>query len=74
VDDNGGDGDEGEPEDSETSWACTLIMSRHGGADGSDTVVRLRIGMFRLPPTPHHSMLVALLKVPFPLLNIMSTG
>jgi hypothetical protein len=63
------DGDESEPEDSETPWTCTLIMSRHGGADGSDSVVRLRVATFS--PTPHHPKVVALLKVPFPLPDIV---
>jgi hypothetical protein len=69
------DEDESDPEDSETPWTCTLILSRHGGAggvdgaDGSDSVVRVRVATFS--PTPHHPKVVALLKVPFPLPDVV---
>jgi hypothetical protein len=80
------DGDESEPEDSETPWNCTLILSRVGvegggsmspaaaaaaaAADGpSSHYTRVRVATFS--PTPHHPKVVALLKVPFPLPDII---
>ena len=84
-DDEGAD-DESEPEDSETPWTCTLVISRLGGSSpagannnnnsgggggggGGDSVVRVRVATFS--PTPHHPKVVALLKVPFPLPDII---
>jgi len=76
-------GDVSDPEDSETPWTCTLVVSRSGGGasaalpspsspDGSggsdDATVRVRVATFS--PTPHHPKVVALLKVPFPLPDI----
>ncbi|KAI0248946.1 hypothetical protein BJV78DRAFT_1347961 [Lactifluus subvellereus] len=80
-DDEGGD--ESDPEDSETPWTCTLIISRLGGTGtgtsppsannngtgDSSSVVRVRVATFS--PTPHHPKVVALLKVPFPLPDII---
>ncbi|KAH9977008.1 hypothetical protein BJV74DRAFT_888542 [Russula compacta] len=68
------DGDESDPEDSETPWTCTLVLSRRpggaGGTSGSaDGLVRVRVATFS--PTPHHPKVVALLKVPFPLPDIV---
>lgn len=81
------DGDESEPEDSETPWTCTLVLSRVGeggggsvspataaavaaAADGSSSnYTRVRVATFS--PTPHHPKVVALLKVPFPLPDIV---
>jgi hypothetical protein len=68
------DGDESDPEDSETPWTCTLVISRLGSvdpasADGGDSVVRVRVATF--VPTPHHPKVVALLKVPFPLPDLI---
>jgi hypothetical protein len=81
------DGDESEPEDSETPWTCTLVLSRVGeggggavspttaaavaaAADGtSSNHTRVRVATFS--PTPHHPKVVALLKVPFPLPDII---
>jgi len=67
------DEDESEPEDSETPWTCTLVLSRLGGGraagDGSESVVRVRVATFS--PTPHHPKVVALLKVPFPLPDVV---
>jgi hypothetical protein len=76
-------GDVSDPEDSETPWTCTLVVSRVGGGasaslpspgspDGNggsdDATVRVRVATFS--PTPHHPKVVALLKVPFPLPDI----
>jgi hypothetical protein len=81
------DGDESDPEDSETPWTCTLILSRVGeggsgalspataaatavASDGtSSNHTRVRVATFS--PTPHHPKVVALLKVPFPLPDII---
>jgi len=78
------DGDESDPEDSETPWTCTLVLSRVGeggggavspataaaAADGtSSNFTRVRVATFS--PTPHHPKVVALLKVPFPLPDII---
>jgi len=76
-------GDMSDPEDSETPWTCTLVVSRVGGGggglpargspDGSresgGAKVRVRVATFK--PTPHHPKVVALLKVPFPLPDII---
>lgn len=81
------DGDESEPEDSETPWTCTMVLSRVGeggtgavspataatvaaaadGASANHTCVRVAT----FSPTPHHPKVVALLKVPFPLPDII---
>jgi hypothetical protein len=73
------DGDESDPEDSETPWTCTLVLSKAGsavslgsgadGGSGSESVVRVRVATFS--PTPHHPKVVALLKVPFPLPDVI---
>jgi hypothetical protein len=80
------DGDDSDPEDSETPWTCTLVLSRVGedgggamspaaaaaaaAADGiSSNGTRVRVATFS--PTPHHPKVVALLKVPFPLPDIV---
>lgn len=73
------DGNESDPEDSETPWTCTLVLRRlsasrlpnSGDASappaGSSTV---RVKVAGVVPTPHHPKVVALLKVPFPLPDI----
>ncbi|KZV75808.1 hypothetical protein PENSPDRAFT_646852 [Peniophora sp. CONT] len=83
------DGDESDPEDSETPWTCTLIVRRvspanMGGGGGpyaansptqsveshaQQPIVRVKIATFS--PTPHHPKVVALLKVPFPLPDVI---
>ena len=67
------DGDDSDPEDSETPWTCTLVLSRLGtsgaAGDDSESVVRVRVATFS--PTPHHPKVVALLKVPFPLPDVV---
>jgi hypothetical protein len=69
------DGDESDPEDSETPWMCYLVVRRvhpggaalvAAGADGEQ--VRTRVAS--LSPTPHHPKVVAMLKVPFPLPDV----
>ena len=74
-------GEVSDPEDSETPWTCTLVVSRRrgggltarGSPDGSresgGATVRVRVATFS--PTPHHPKVVALLKIPFPLPDII---
>lgn len=52
-----------DPEDSETSWSCHLVMS---------SSVKIPIGT--LSPAPHHPKLVAQLAVPFPLPDLSASG
>ena len=74
------DGDESDPEDSETPWTCTLVVRRlspsrlpgaapnsSSASSGSSTA---RVKVAGVVPTPHHPKVVALLKVPFPLPDI----
>ena len=78
-------GDMSDPEDSETPWTCTLVVSRLGsgsgagalpspgspnGSGGSDDTATVRVRVATFSPTPHHPKVVALLKVPFPLPDI----
>ncbi|RPD63377.1 hypothetical protein L227DRAFT_572533 [Lentinus tigrinus ALCF2SS1-6] len=69
------DGDESDPEDSETPWTCTLVVrrlspSRLPGANSSAGTSTARVKVAGVVPTPHHPKVVALLKVPFPLPDI----
>ena len=57
------DGNESDPEDSETPWSCHLVL-------GGDT----RIPIGTLSPAPHHPKVVAQLAVPFPLPDLSQTG
>lgn len=82
----GDDGEESDPEDSETPWICTLRVKRSTAvADGgrispipsisAPGVVPLepqvlRVKVGTLSPTPHHPKVVAMLKVPFPLPDV----
>ena len=74
------DGEDSDPEDSETPWICTLKLRRGAGpstAAGDNAqqppvlqtrVLRIKVGT--VSPTPHHPKVVAMLKVPFPLPDI----
>ncbi|KAH9931614.1 uncharacterized protein BXZ73DRAFT_47180 [Epithele typhae] len=72
------DGDESDPEDSETPWTCTLIVRRLGGSRlapapagaGTNSAGNVKVKIAGVVPTPHHPKVVALLKVPFPLPDI----
>lgn len=55
--------DDSDPEDSETRWACHLVL-------GPST----RIPIGSLAPTPHHPKLVAQLTVPYPLPDLSQSG
>lgn len=57
------DGEESDPEDSETKWACHLVLG---------PTTRIPIGS--LAPTPHHPKLVAQLTVPYPLPDLSQSG
>ena len=78
------DGEDSDPEDSETPWICTLKLRRGATAAAAGTptpgntqpqppvlqtrVLRIKVGT--VSPTPHHPKVVAMLKVPFPLPDI----
>lgn len=78
------DGEDSDPEDSETPWVCTLKLRRGATAvNGGDPtaggiqpqppvfqtrVLRIKVGT--VSPTPHHPKVVAMLKVPYPLPDI----
>ncbi|KXN92533.1 hypothetical protein AN958_05388 [Leucoagaricus sp. SymC.cos] len=75
------DGEESDPEDSETPWVCTMKVRRTAPAPSTRNgfsnqspksrekdVLKLKIGT--LSPTPHHPKVVAMLKVPFPLPDV----
>ena len=71
------DGEDSDPEDSETPWVCTLKLRRGAtaaaAAGGNPTILQtqvLRIKVGTVSPTPHHPKVVAMLKVPFPLPDI----
>ena len=79
----GDNGEESDPDDSETPWICTLRIRRSAAvADGGrispisslgvlplePQVLRVKVGT--LSPMPHHPKVVAMLKVPFPLLDV----
>lgn len=67
------DGDESDPEDSETPWVCTLKIRRNqdGKKDREDKDNVLKLKTATLSPTPHHPKVVAMLKVPFPLPDVL---
>ncbi|KAH9834469.1 uncharacterized protein C8Q71DRAFT_769024 [Rhodofomes roseus] len=77
------DGEESDPEDSETPWTCTLVVRRLHPivnpqtptprsplADEPAQPQSLRVKVAAVVPTPHHPKVVALLKVPFPLPDV----
>lgn len=75
------DGEDSDPEDSETPWVCTLKVRRttasfaksdrlglKQSSRSREKVLKLKVAT--LSPTPHHPKVVAMLKVPFPLPDI----
>lgn len=57
------DGEDSDPEDSETPWTCHLVL-------GPQT----RIPIGTLSPAPHHPKLVGQLAIPFPLPDLSASG
>ncbi|THG93823.1 hypothetical protein EW026_g7521 [Hermanssonia centrifuga] len=79
------EGDESDPEDSETPWTCHLVVRRlhphpsHGGGGGgaelsSQQPGDVRVKVAAVVPAPHHPKVVALLKIPFPLPDLVLTS
>ena len=75
------DGNESDPEDSETPWTCTLVIRKlsasrlppageGAGTHGQSKSGTVKVKIAGVVPTPHHPKVVALLKVPFPLPDI----
>ena len=74
------DGDESDPEDSETPWSCAVnvqrvtrlgtatALSSSGHSSGQEQALRVKVAT--LSPTPHHPKVVSMLKVPFLLPDI----
>ncbi|KAJ3742798.1 hypothetical protein DFH05DRAFT_1400839 [Lentinula detonsa] len=64
------DGNDSDPEDSETPWTCTL-KTRYLGVPGlprsPSPSSPLKIKIATLSPMPHHPKVVAMLKIPYPL-------
>lgn len=70
-DEDDGDSD---PEDSETPWTCHLVVRRLQRARGADVVGDagdVRVKVAAVVPAPHHPKVVSLLKIPFPLPDIV---
>ncbi|KAH7325455.1 hypothetical protein B0J17DRAFT_681452 [Rhizoctonia solani] len=59
------DGEDSDPEDSETPWSCTL---RVFPLDGSSEPLKLRLA--NLVPAPHHPKVIGQFKMPFPLPDV----
>ncbi|GJE89026.1 hypothetical protein PsYK624_051160 [Phanerochaete sordida] len=71
-DDDDGDSD---PEDSETPWTCHLVVRRlqRARTDGLGDTGDVRVKVAAVVPAPHHPKVVSLLKIPFPLPDIVLT-
>ncbi|KAI0742921.1 hypothetical protein C8Q80DRAFT_1356476 [Daedaleopsis nitida] len=70
-----------EPEDSETPWACTLVLRRRSASRSAplqpmppcsspNSANTVRVKVARMVPTPHHPKIVALFKAPFSLPDV----
>ncbi|KIP06880.1 hypothetical protein PHLGIDRAFT_30283 [Phlebiopsis gigantea 11061_1 CR5-6] len=80
------DDDDSDPEDSETPWTCHLVVrrlhphARHPGVRQSEDAaaatasVDVRVRVAAAVPAPHHPKVVSLLKVPFPLPDLVLTA
>ena len=86
------DGEESDPEDSETPWMCQLVIRKlqqpasnrlsyvsitedgnvPAPSPTSNTIVKVKIAA--IVPAPHHPKVVSLLKIPFPLQDIILTS
>lgn len=71
------DDDESDPEDSETPWTCHLVIRRRPARHGlpaqpeDDAEADIRVKVAAVVPAPHHPKVVSLLKIPFPLPDII---
>ena len=77
------DGEESDPEDSETPWTCTLhLRSRplthrrsstvsHSGPAPPEPRVDLKLKVATLAPAPHHPKVVAQIKTPYPMSDVL---
>lgn len=63
------DGEESDPEDSETPWTCTLKL-KPMVSTAKPAVSPIKLKVATLSPTPHHPKVVAMLKVPYPLPDV----
>ena len=63
------DGEESDPEDSETPWTCTLKL-KPVVSTAKPAVSPIKLKVATLSPTPHHPKVVAMLKVPYPLPDV----
>ncbi|KAF5345988.1 hypothetical protein D9757_014361 [Collybiopsis confluens] len=64
------DGNDSDPEDSETPWTCTLKIRRLASPYSSPLPTPIKVKTATLSPTPHHPKVVAMLKVPYPLPDV----
>ncbi|CAE6435740.1 unnamed protein product [Rhizoctonia solani] len=61
------DGDESDPEDSETPWSCTLRVLPLDTASSQEP---LKLRLAHLVPAPHHPKVIGQFKMPFPLPDV----
>ncbi|KAF8738372.1 hypothetical protein RHS02_05702, partial [Rhizoctonia solani] len=69
------DGDESDPEDSETPWSCTLrVLPLDPGSSLpspiSPSSEPLKLRLAHLVPAPHHPKVIGQFKMPFPLPDV----
>jgi hypothetical protein len=62
------DGDESDPEDSETPWNCTLRLTPRQHVGAMPPPAKLKVAT--LTPSPHHPKVLGVLKIPFPLPDV----
>ena len=77
------EGEESDPEDSETPWTCTLhLRSRtythrrsstvsHSDTSPAEPRVDVKLKVATLAPAPHHPKVVAQIKTPYPLGDVL---
>ncbi|KDQ55972.1 hypothetical protein JAAARDRAFT_36763 [Jaapia argillacea MUCL 33604] len=84
TDEGTAEGDDSDPEDSETPWTCMVtarrvstptMASTYGGSPSSENGPsgrgdEIKVKVAQLKPTPHHPKVVSMLKMPFPLPDI----
>ncbi|CAE6443771.1 unnamed protein product [Rhizoctonia solani] len=67
------DGNESDPEDSETPWSCTLRvlpLDSVPSSPSSPPQVPLKLRLAHLVPAPHHPKVISQFKMPFPLPDV----